>query len=136
MGESRKKEWMEKLAQFVRYGFAGGISTAVNLLLFWLLEAAGFYYIAANILSYIFAVVLNYAMNRKFVFAQGEDYIKKEETRRLAKFMFIRLLNLLADNGLFYLCVSILGMPVYFSRLGLTFAEIVVTYAAVKKMVF
>ncbi len=136
MSGNGKKRWMERLAQFIKYGFAGGISTAVNLLLFWILEGVGLYYIAANVVSYVFAVVLNYVMNRKFVFAQRGDYVKKEERRRLAKFMFIRLLNLLADNGLFYLCVSIFGMPVYPSRLGLTFAEIVVTYAAVKKMVF
>lgn len=122
--------------ELIKYGFAGGISTIVNLFLFFLMEKAGLYYIFANIISYFIAVILNFFLNERFVFKKKNMIEGMEEGKRFAKFMMLRVANLLADNGLFYLCVSILNMPLYFSRIGLTFIEIVIMYGLMKIVVF
>jgi len=124
---------MGKFAGLLKYGLAGGICTFINLLLFWLLVKAGSYYIAANILSYFAAVMLNYVMNVKLVFIQEREGGKRG---RLLRFLLIRGANLFVDNGAFYFCVSMAGMPVYFSRFLLTFLETAVTYGLMKTIVF
>lgn len=135
MRKNSKTEWMEKLAELMKYGLAGGICTIVNLVLFALLEKTGMHYIAANVFSYVAAVLLNFFLSTRFVFRKKMQYQGKEKNG-LMRFLLIRGGNLLADNGLFYFCVSMAGMSVYFSRLGLTFLETVITYGLVKTMVF
>lgn len=122
--------------ELIKYGFAGGISTIVNLFLFYLLEKAGLYYIFANIISYFVSVILSFFLNDRFVFKKKNMIEGMEEGKRFIKFMILRAANLLADNGLFYLCVSILNMPLYFSRISLTFIEIVIMYGMMKTVVF
>lgn len=126
-------KWLKKLKEFIKYGLAGGICTVVNLLLFVLLEKAGLHYILANIFSYFAAVMLNYTMSVRFVFTQGKE---RGKGKGLWRFLLIRAANLLADNLAFYFCVSLAGMPVYFSRVILTFLETIVTYCLMKRVVF
>lgn len=139
----RKRKWVERLVELIKYGLAGGICTIGNLLLFWLLEKAGFYYILANVLSYLAAVMLNYFMNRMLVFArkndEGRDGKRQDGKRRgggLFRFLLIRGMTLFVDSGVFYLGVSTMGMPVYFSRFALTLLEMFVTYGLMKTVVF
>lgn len=134
----KKREWVEKLTGLIKYGLAGGICTVVNLLLFWLLEKAGFHYILANMLSYFAAVMLNYLMNLKFVFVRknAERQDGKRQGGGMFRFLLVRGANLLVDNGAFYFSVSVMEMPVYCSRFALTFLEMLVTYGLMKTIVF
>lgn len=58
----------EKIVELFKYGIYGVITTIINLALFFGLEKIGVYYLAANTLSYIIAVVINYFLNKKYVF--------------------------------------------------------------------
>lgn len=133
----RKNKWknlINKLAELIKYGFAGAISTFINLLFFWLLEKLEMYYILANILSYLAAITLNYSLNKCFVFKKQIEKEQKKEA--FLRFLLIRVANLLVDNLLFYFAVSILHFPLYVSRVTLTMVEIVITYGLVRKIVF
>ena len=75
-------------------------------------------------------------LNEWLVFIQDDEKKKKSGNGRLLRFLLIRVISLGADSLLFYLCVDILMLPLYPSRIGLTLVEIIVTYVLVKTMVF
>ncbi|WP_076246533.1 GtrA family protein [Paenibacillus sp. FSL H8-0259] len=125
---------MKSVLEFVKYSFWGAISTGINLLAFFLLNNLGLYYIIANILSYIFAVFVNYILNKKFVFNNQSS--NNKESSQLLKFLAVRLIALLIDNILFYLLVSVLHYNVNISRIALSVLLIIATYGVNKFFVF
>ncbi|MEK3760709.1 GtrA family protein [Paenibacillus sp. FSL P4-0338] len=127
-------EKLQDVLEFIKYSFWGAVTTAINLLIFFLLENLGIHYIIANILSYICAVLLNYILNKKFVF--NNQTLKNKESSQLLKFFAVRLSALLIDNILFYLLVSGLHYNVNISRIGLSFLIIIATYGVNKFFVF
>lgn len=122
------------IIEFLKYGFWGAITTGINLLLFFLLESLGLFYIVANILSYIFAVLVNYVLNKKYVF--NNRISEKKTSIQLMNFFFIRISSLIIDNILFFLLVSKLHYNVNMSRVSLSFFIIVATYGLNKLFVF
>ncbi|MFC3750512.1 GtrA family protein [Paenibacillus sp. GCM10012306] len=118
----------------MKYGFWGAITTGINLLLFFLLERLGLYYIIANIISYVLAVLVNYILNKKFVFITASN--EKKNSSQLLKFFAVRLVSLFIDNLLFYLMVTILKYDVNISRVALSFVIIIATFGVNKFFVF
>ena len=127
---------MQKLIELIKYGFFGAVTTAINLLLFALLKEMGMYYILANTLSYIVAVVINYFFNQRYVFEAAAQKGTKQAQTQFYKFVFLRIVSLAVDNALFYLLVTLLHLPVYPSRIGLSLAIILATYFINKVFVF
>ena len=125
----------EKLGELVRYGFFGGLTTAINLLLFAVFKELGMYYIVANTVSYVIAVIINYVLNVLFVF-KGSPKKGKAQWIQLGKFLLTRAGSLLVDNTLFFCLVTLLSFPVYPSRIGLSFVIILGTYVINKALVF
>lgn len=135
MGNSLINEQNRKnLLEFFKYSFWGAVTTGINLVLFFLLESLGMFYIIANISSYIFAVLVNYILNKKFVF--NSQTTKKRESKQLLGFLVVRFSALLIDNVLFYLLVSVLHYNVFISRVGLSIFIIIATYGVNKFFVF
>ncbi|ULO08041.1 GtrA family protein [Paenibacillus sp. 19GGS1-52] len=123
----------KNIKEFVKYSFWGAVTTGINLLLFFLLESLGLYYIIANIVSYIFAVFVNYILNRRFVFS---NHSSENNGKQFFKFFIVRLVSLLIDNSLFYLLVSTLHYNVNISRVVLSLGIIIATFGVNKFFVF
>ena len=125
---------MKNLIQIIKYSFWGCITTAINLLLFFILEYVGVYYIVANTLAYFIAVVINYIFNQKFVFEVDTD--SRTKRIQLIKFILMRAVSLGVDNILFYFLVDIAKCSVYISRIGLSIGIILLTYIINKVFIF
>ena len=125
---------MKNLIQIIKYSFWGCITTAINLLLFFILEYVGVYYIVANTLAYFIAVVINYIFNQKFVFDVDTD--SRTKRIQLIKFILMRSVSLGVDNILFYFFVDIVKCSVYISRIGLSIGIILLTYIINKVFIF
>ncbi len=136
MEMNKTRALFQAIKEMIKYGCVGILSTAANLAMFWMLESAGLFYIAANAIAYFGAVIINFYLNEWLVFIQDDEKKKKSGNGRLLRFLLIRVISLGADSLLFYLCVDILLLPLYPSRIGLTLVEIIVTYVLVKTMVF
>jgi putative flippase GtrA len=134
VSNEKKQKNIKNIIEFIKYGFWGAVTTGINLLAFFWLESLGMYYIVANIVSYIFAVFVNYILNKKFVFKS--DSSENKDGKQLIKFFIVRLVSLLIDNILFYLLVSTLHYNVNFSRVFLSLAIIVATFGVNKLFVF
>lgn len=128
-----KSNRSKNIVQLLSYSFWGAITTGFNLTLFFLLNFLGVNYILANIVSYIFAVILNYYFNKMFVFEKNSS---NKETRVFIKFIIVRAISLLIDTILFYLLVSFMHLNVNVSRILLSFVIIVATFFVNKVFVF
>lgn len=131
------KRKTEKIFKFIRYSIVGGFCTIINLVLFFIFVQVGMHYIVANIISYLLAVALNYLLSKYFVFTKNFNLQKKkEEAKIFGKFLGIRLLNMMLDNILFYIVVSIWGSNVYAARVVLTVGGLVLSYCFINRFVF
>lgn len=125
----------EKIIEIFKYGIYGILTTFINLLLFFVLENIGVHYLSANTFSYVIAVAINYVLNKKYVF-KTENYSKTEGWVEFFKFLAVRMISLLIDNGLFYFVVDVLNVNVYVGRIVLSIAIIMLTFVVNKVFVF
>lgn len=122
----------DNIKQLLLYGLCGGITTAINLFLFYLFNEIGIYYLLSNIIAYYIAVVVNFLLNNQYVFKKGEKNIIK----KLGEFLILRTGSLVADSGIFYFLVSVLEFHVYVSRVGLSIVIILFNYVISRKKIF
>lgn len=123
---------VQKLLEFIRYGFWGGITTAINLIIFFVLNYLGINYILANAIGFIIAVIVNYILNKKYVFKNDTD----NERIQIVKYMLMRLLSLGIDSILFYLFVSVMSFNVYITRIFLSIVLILAMYLISRVYIF
>ena len=93
--------------ELIRYIFFGAITVGINILLLKIFIDLGVYYILSNIISYFIAVVINYIFNKYYVFKNFETKKTKVINKQFLKFIGMRMISLILDNFLFYICVSI-----------------------------
>lgn len=129
------KKILKQKLKFIKYSFVGGICTIVNLVLFCLFVKMEVYYIIANVISYFLSVVLNYLLNKCFVFMKRMG-TRKEQTEQFGKFLSIRLFNMVLDNVLFYCAVTLMGGNVYIVRMILTISGLFFSYYFINRFVF
>lgn len=129
------KNFLKDKLKFIKYSFVGGICTGANLALFFLLVKMEVYYIVANVVSYFLSVILNYLLNRCFVFMKSTR-TPKEQTEQFGKFLTIRLFNMVLDNVLFYCAVTLMGGNVYIVRMILTISGLFFSYYFINRFVF
>lgn len=122
--------------ELIRYLFFGTITVGINILLLKLFIDLGVYYILSNIISYFIAVVINYIFNKYYVFKSFEIKKTKIINEQFLKFVGMRIVSLILDNFLFYICVSILQYPIYLSRIVLTIIIIALTFILNKFFIF
>lgn len=120
---------------FIKYSIYGILTTAVNFILFIFMKENGMHYIFANSLSYFIAVVMNYILNRKYVFGKGTQQVKAV-IAEFMKFIFVRVAALVMDNVFFYILVERFEFHIYVTKILLSFASITVTYLVNKNYVF
>ena len=123
------------LREAILYIFCGGVTTAINLAIFYGLTELGVYYLISNTVGYYIAVIINYVLNDRLVFNQNKMTGKNGKVK-LIKFIFLRTGSLLVDNALFYILVSIIGFHVYITRICLSIAIILVNYIWSKYKIF
>ena len=101
----------DRIIELIKYGFWGGITTLINLILFAFLDSLSvMHYVVANGIAYTVAVVINYVCNKLFVFTDvdAKRTDKRENAVQFVKFVLLRAVSLLVDSALFYLFVELL----------------------------
>ena len=125
---------INRIFEILRYGIVGGITTGVNFLLFYLLSFTPINYIVNNVLTYFITVILSFYLNEKFVFTNPNRHSSK--FLKLSKYILIRMGSIVADSVLLYICVSIFGYSVIWSKLVIACVIIMLTYIFNKLIVY
>lgn len=126
----------KNLVELFKYGICGGITTVINLALFYVMSEAGLYYLIANMIGYYIAVVVNYFLNYFFVFDQNNKEKLIIILKKLWDFIVLRTASLLADTALFFVLVSVLGFHKYISRICLSIVIILINFIWSKRKIF
>lgn len=128
----------DKYGEIIRYLIVGGLTTALNLAVYYLCV---FTFLdpkidielqIANILAWIAGVVFAYLTNRKYVFKSGNANVKKEA----AKFLGARIATLLLDMLTMHISVSILKMNDKIMKIISNILVIIANYVFSKMLVF
>lgn len=112
---------MQKLyAQFKElfsYMLFGAGTLVVNFgLFFFLNEIVGLYYMVANAIAIVVAVVFSFWVNKKYVF-RSKPVTKRAAFKEFALFIGIRASAGVIDMGGLFLMVRVLGMGANLSKL-------------------
>lgn len=128
-GENRMKFLQE--SQLMRYILGGGMTTAVNYLIFIVLSQLQVHYLLGNSLAWAGAVVFAFFVNRHMVFQSAGS-----AGREFVQFAGLRLATLGVENLLLYLLVDAAGCPALISKVVVSVVTVVLNYMACKVKIF
>lgn len=120
-----------KLKELFLYGIGGGLTTAVNYLVYFGLEIWKMNYLLANTLAWAAAVVFSYWINRKLVFESKRDWMGE-----FISFAGLRLVTLAAENLLLFLLIGQLHLSSPISKVAVSIVTVLGNYVICKKHIF
>lgn len=112
---------MKNKRQIARFGLVGGVNTAIDFSILFLLKAAGLPVVTANIISTTIAFCFSFVANKKFTFKTTSTNIRRE----LLLFVLVTLFGLWVLQSL-----VIYGVQLAISSSGLAISENAVLFAA------
>lgn len=129
-------EWEAKLSkllqmELLRYILTGGMTTAVNYVIYFGLTSVSVRYILANTLAWCGAVAFAFFMNRRVVFKSVGNPVGE-----FFRFAGLRFATLIAENMLLYLLISIMGTDEIISKLVVSIVTVIANYTACKYGIF
>ena len=93
----------ELIAQFVKFGFVGGLCFLIDFGLYTFLNYIGFPYLVSGCIGFVVSVSVNYILSMRYVFT-GRDDISKQ--REFITFVVLSVIGLGLNELLLYLCVD------------------------------
>lgn len=116
--------------QFFRYFFVGGFAAVANISILYIFTSLiHLYYILSNVLGFVFGLIINYILSKKFVFTDGVKINKKKE---FTIYLVIGILGLLLDSLILWLCTSVFGIYYLISKIISTFIVFIWNFGARK----
>ena len=128
--------YVKKYWDILTYLFFGGLTTAVNFLVFLpchdLLKLSA---TLSNIIAWVFAVAFAYLTNKPFVF-HSHDWSMKTVGPELSKFLAARVTSGVMETAIMFLCVDLLKGNGLFWKIIASILVIIFNYVASKLVVF
>lgn len=125
-----------KYKDVILYLFFGLLTTIINILIYALsTKVLGIEYLASNIISWIISVAFAFFTNKIFVFkskSNGKILMLKE----FLFFYYYRLLSLILEMALLYICVDVLKINDLLMKILTNIIVIVLNYFFSKFLVF
>ena len=122
----------ERLLEFVRFCFVGGLSLIVDYaVLYSLTEWAGMYYLHSSAISFGVSVVFNYWLCVKYVFKGA----KKQTTRQAIIFFSTGVVGLGLNQLCMWFFVDVAGLHYLIAKLGATVIVTAWNYVTKRKVV-
>lgn len=129
----------KKYKEIINYIIVGGLTTVVSLVSYFIFSRVfdidnNYYFILANVLSWICAVTFAYIANKLFVFeskTKGHDTLKE-----IIKFILSRISTFFVDLLIMYILVKLIKVPNDISKIIVQFIIVVLNYILSKIIVF
>ncbi len=129
------KSLLQKYREQILYVVFGGLTTLVNLVVYYLCDLCGMATVPATAISWVLSVLFAYVTNRRWVFeskVQGFPQVMKE----MGNFFLCRALSGLMDLGIMALFVDVLHCPGMVVKVLSNVLVIIVNYVASKLLIF
>lgn len=132
----RKWFWICYNNRILRYIFFGGLTTLVNLLMYYGLRLLfGMNINAANVISIITAILFAYYVNSRFVFeTKAEGF--SQHFAEFSKFISARLVTMAIEVGGVWLMADVLHIHDFIAKFVIQFIVLVLNYIFSKLLVF
>ena len=122
----------DDLFRFIKFALVGVLNTLMNWIIFFILNASGFYYLVANIISYSISTLNSYLLNSRWVFKyQGDN--KKETT---LKFIVLNIFGLVLNTIILFVLVDKLKLNKMVRLIVTTAIVMIINYMINKFWVF
>lgn len=126
----------KKYEELVLYVICGGFTTLVNIVVYGLCaDIIGIYYLVSNFIAWVLSVIFAYVTNRKWVFKsrkRGAPAILRE----FSLFVSGRVMSLLGDMLIMFLCVSVAHLPGLIAKILANIFVMVFNYVFSKLIIF
>ena len=132
---NKLKILINKHNEFISYGFWGGVTTLLNLLLYWGLIKLGLDYTISNIITLIAIKTLCYFVNKIFVF-KTKCKNKKELSKEVIKYILSRIFTMALDYFGVVLLVEVFKADKIISKAVILVVVVLVNYFLCKKYVY
>lgn len=129
--------------EMVTYLIFGALTTVVNYVVYWLctliltpdIFLRDKNYLVSNAICWIAAVAFAYVTNKLFVF-ESRSWKPAVVAREVTAFVGARLLSLVFDMGIMYVCVSLIGMNEFIAKLIAQVVVVILNYIFSKLFIF
>ena len=121
--------------EVIFYAIFGVLTTAVNLVSFYILTHLGLDENLSNIIAIILAVLFAYFTNRKLVF-NSTAVTFKENLKEFYKFILGRAFTMFLEILGFYLLFNIMGIQEFISKLVITVIVVILNFFISKFFAF
>ena len=122
---------MKSKKEFITYLVSGGITTAVNYILFAGLLFLQLPYLAANSVAWVGAVLTSYMLNRLWVF-----HSKRQIAGELASFAALRFMTLMIENIMLWLLIDLLNVSTFPAKFIVSVTTVIGNYVLCKFGIF
>lgn len=128
--------FLKKHKEKLLYLFFGGVTTAVNLITYYILRTLlSVPLIPSNILAWIVAVSSAFVTNKLFVF-ESRSWKKDVWLKEAGEFLAARLFSLAFDTAFLYIAVELLHLPDMTCKILSNVIVIVLNYLFSKWIIF
>jgi len=125
----RSKNTVLQAAKFL---VVGGINTAVDFIVLYILVYFGMLASNAKLISYPCGVINSYFMNRNWTFKQKQ----KKSIAEIIKFILVNVVSYGVNAGIFNICITALGIDMFFANCVATGFSLIVNFIGNKVFVF
>jgi putative flippase GtrA len=133
---AKAKQLLKKYHSLVSYVFFGGLTTAVNYLVYLpLYNFAGLSGAVSNVIAWAAAVVFAYFTNKPFVF-NSHDWSCKTVLPELGKFVGCRVMSGLVETVLIWIAVDMYQLNGNLIKLLVGVLVLILNYLGSKLLVF
>lgn len=114
------------------YVVFGVLTTAVNIVVYYIFSRLGVNYLISNVLAWFFSVLFAYITNRRWVFESKSSDILRE----CGLFFAGRIFSGVVDTGLMWLFIDILSLGDMVSKIVIQVIVVILNYVISKWVVF
>lgn len=130
------KNFYFKYKETIDYLFFGGLTTAVNILTFFILDSVvGMYYLHANAIAIILSILFAYVTNKLFVFESFTEGFQ-ETLREFLRFITFRLITGVMDMIALWILADLIGIENNIAKLLTQFIVVFSNYFFSKFFIF
>lgn len=130
------KELVNKYAEVISYLIFGGLTTVVNIIVFYLFDSIlDMHYLFANAIAIIASILFAFFTNKKYVFKSSTPTVKLW-LKEFSLFVSFRLLSAVFDMGSMWLLVDGLELNTNIAKIITQFIVVVLNYAFSKFFIF
>ena len=120
--------------QFIKFGFGGGVGTAINLsILYTFTEYLEFYYMLSAIIAFMVGSTINFIINKRWTFLER---VREDFWIKYSKYFFVSIVALSGNLLVLYILTEFVGIYYIISQFLAASASLIVNFFSSKKWIF